>query len=72
MFEHGPVNRSSAAPTLARLEGDLGALEVDFTAAQRVRLGEAGAMGFGSPHDKFAGNHIRRVTAGDLKIERCH
>ncbi|MEW2621749.1 aldo/keto reductase [Streptomyces sp. NPDC048106] len=57
------------ARTPAQLEDNLGALEVDFTAAQRARLDEAGAIGLGFPHDVLASDHIRKVTAGDLKIE---
>ncbi|GAA5086356.1 aryl-alcohol dehydrogenase-like predicted oxidoreductase [Thermocatellispora tengchongensis] len=57
------------ARTLAQLEDNLGALEVDLTASQLARLGEASAIGLGVPHDLLASDHIRNVTAGDLKIE---
>ncbi|WP_433463855.1 aldo/keto reductase [Spirillospora sp. CA-128828] len=57
------------ARTPAQLEDNLGALEVDFTAAQLARLDEASAIGLGFPHDMLASDHIRNVTAGDLKIE---
>lgn len=57
------------ARTPAQLEDNLGALEVDFTAAQLARLDEASAIGLGFPHDMLASDHIRSVTAGDLKIE---
>ncbi|MER5551528.1 aldo/keto reductase [Streptomyces sp. NPDC002793] len=57
------------ARTLAQLEDNLGALEVDFTAPQLARLDEAGAIGLGYPHAMLASDHIRRVTAGDLRIE---
>ncbi|PSM41472.1 aldo/keto reductase [Streptomyces dioscori] len=57
------------ARTPAQLEGNLGALEVDFTAAQLARLDEASAIEPGFPHAMLAGDHIRRVTAGDLRIE---
>ncbi|WP_328496595.1 aldo/keto reductase [Streptomyces sp. NBC_00414] len=57
------------ARTPAQLEGNLGALEVDLTAAQLARLDEAGAVGLGFPHDMLASDHIRRVTTGDLRIE---
>ncbi|WP_262401385.1 aldo/keto reductase [Actinomadura sp. CNU-125] len=57
------------ARTLAQLEGNLGALEVDFTAAQLARLDEASAISLGYPHDLLAGDHIRNVTKGDMKIE---
>ncbi|MEV0636154.1 aldo/keto reductase [Streptomyces sp. NPDC050619] len=57
------------ARTPAQLEDNLGALEVDFTASQLARLDEASAIGLGFPHDMLASDHIRKVTAGDLKIE---
>ncbi|MGW0761991.1 aldo/keto reductase [Streptomyces sp. NPDC002814] len=57
------------ARTPAQLEDNLGALEIDFTTAQLARLDEAGAIGLGYPHDLLASDHIRKVTAGDLKIE---
>ncbi|MFW5418522.1 aldo/keto reductase [Nocardiopsis sp. CNT-189] len=57
------------ARTPAQLEENLGALEVDFTAAQLARLEEASAIEPGYPHALLAGDHIRKVTAGDLKIE---
>jgi aryl-alcohol dehydrogenase-like predicted oxidoreductase len=57
------------ARTPEQLVGNLGALEVDFTAAQLARLDEAGAIDLGYPHDLLASDHIRAVTAGDLKLE---
>ncbi|MFJ9209465.1 aldo/keto reductase [Streptomyces sp. NPDC102264] len=57
------------ARTPAQLEDNLGALDVDFTAAQLARLDEASATGLGFPHDMLASDHVRKVTAGDLKIE---
>ncbi|MGP4010969.1 aldo/keto reductase [Streptomyces sp. 4N124] len=57
------------ARTPAQLEDNLGALEVDFTTAQLARLDAAGAIGLGYPHDLLASDHIRKVTAGNLKIE---
>jgi aryl-alcohol dehydrogenase-like predicted oxidoreductase len=57
------------ARTPEQLEGNLGALAVDFTAAQLARLDAAGAIDLGYPHDLLAGDHIRAVTRGDLKIE---
>jgi aryl-alcohol dehydrogenase-like predicted oxidoreductase len=60
------------ARTPAQLEDNLGALEVGFTAAHLARLDEASAIELGYPHDALAGDHIRRVTAGDLKIEARH
>ncbi|MEU1293299.1 aldo/keto reductase [Streptomyces sp. NPDC005840] len=56
------------ARTLEQLEGNLGALEVDLTSAQLARLDAAGAIELGYPHDLLAGDHIRQVTRGDLKI----
>ncbi|MFF1379833.1 aldo/keto reductase [Streptomyces sp. NPDC058308] len=60
------------ARTPAQLEDNLGALEVDFTASHLARLDEVGAIGLGYPHDLLAGDHMRKVTAGDLKIETRH
>ncbi|NEW73521.1 aldo/keto reductase [Streptomyces rhizosphaericus] len=57
------------ARTPAQLEGNLGALEVEFTAAQLARLDEASAIELGFPHHMLASDHIRNVTKGDLKIE---
>ncbi|SEF54128.1 Predicted oxidoreductase [Actinacidiphila yanglinensis] len=57
------------ARTLGQLEGNLGALEVDFTAAQLARLDTASAVALGFPHDMLAGAHIRNVTQGGLTIE---
>ncbi|MCW8099051.1 aldo/keto reductase [Streptomyces tauricus] len=57
------------ARTPAQLEGNLGALDVYLTADQLARLDEASSIGLGFPHDMLAGDHIRRVTKGDLRIE---
>ncbi|MGW6242366.1 aldo/keto reductase [Streptomyces sp. NPDC055094] len=57
------------ARTPAQLMDNLGALEVDLTAAQLARLDEASATGLGFPHDMLASDHVRNVTAGDLAIE---
>ena len=57
------------ARTPAQLEDNLGALEVDLTAAQLARLDEVSAIELGAPHDLLASDHIRTVTRGDLKIE---
>ena len=56
------------ARTPAQLEDNLGALEVDLTASQLARLDEASAIDLGFPHALLASDHIRNVTAGDLKI----
>ncbi|MFJ5259472.1 aldo/keto reductase [Streptomyces sp. NPDC088387] len=57
------------ARTTVQLEDNLGALEVEFTAAQLARLDEAGAIGLGYPHDLLAGDRMRKVITGDLRIE---
>ncbi|MEU0796949.1 aldo/keto reductase [Amycolatopsis sp. NPDC005961] len=57
------------ARTPEQLEGNLGALAVEFTAAQLTRLDEASAIDLGYPHDLLAGDHIRAVMRGDLKLE---
>ena len=57
------------ARTPDQLEGNLGALEVELSAAQLTRLDEASAIDLGYPHDLLAGDHIRAVTLGDLQVE---
>ncbi|MEU3983951.1 hypothetical protein AB0F77_28375 [Streptomyces sp. NPDC026672] len=54
-----PASLPKSAPTFP----------VDIPASQLARLDEAGAIELGAPHDLLAGDHIRRVTAGELKIE---
>ena len=57
------------ARTPEQLVGNLGALEVDFTADQLARLDKVSAIDLGYPHDLLASDHIRTATASDLKIE---
>ncbi|MFJ8752945.1 aldo/keto reductase [Streptomyces sp. NPDC102441] len=57
------------ARTTAQLEDNLGALEVDFTAAQLARLDQASAIELGFPHDLLAGDAMRVATRGDTKLE---
>lgn len=57
------------ARTIAQLEDNLGALEVDLAPAHLARLAEASDIDLGNPHSLLASDHIRAVTAGDLKIE---
>ncbi|MBB4932871.1 aryl-alcohol dehydrogenase-like predicted oxidoreductase [Lipingzhangella halophila] len=57
------------ARTPAQLEGNLGALEVDFTDSQLARLNEASAIELGSPHNLLTGDFGRIQTHGELKIE---
>ncbi|MGV9363460.1 aldo/keto reductase [Amycolatopsis sp. NPDC003731] len=57
------------ARTLAQLEGNLGALDVEFTPEQLARLDEVSAIELGYPHDLLGGDHLRAVTRGDLVIE---
>lgn len=57
------------ARTPGQLAGNLGALEVDFTADQLARLAGVSAIDLGYPHDLLAGDHGRTVLRGDLKIE---
>lgn len=57
------------ARTPEQLVGNLGALEVDFTADQLARLDKVSAIDLGYPHDMLASDHIRTATAGDLKIQ---
>ncbi|WP_019810806.1 aldo/keto reductase [Saccharomonospora halophila] len=57
------------ARTPDQLVGNLGALEVDLTDEQLTRLDKVSAIDLGYPHDRFASDHVRQVTTGDLKIE---
>ncbi|WP_410591999.1 aldo/keto reductase [Amycolatopsis sp. lyj-23] len=57
------------ARTPEQLAGNLDALAVEFTGEQLARLDEAGAVDLGYPHDLLAGDHIRAVMRGDLKLE---
>ncbi|GAB3570746.1 aldo/keto reductase [Amycolatopsis endophytica] len=57
------------ARTPEQLAGNLGALEVDLTAAQLARLDEVSAIDLGYPHDMLASDHIRAVTTGGMTIE---
>src|SRR5690606_16011677 len=55
--------------TAAQLEDNLGALEVDLAPSHLARLAEVSAIDLGNPHSLLASDHIRAVTAGDLKID---
>lgn len=57
------------ARTPAQLEDNLGALEVDFTAAQLDRLDEVSAIALGFPHDMLAGERVRTLIHGDRRVE---
>ncbi|NUS42346.1 MAG: aldo/keto reductase [Mycobacteriaceae bacterium] len=57
------------ARTPDQLEDNLGALDVEFTAAHLARLDEAGAVELGFPHDFLALPLTRSVTFGDLKVQ---
>ncbi|MEV2256018.1 aldo/keto reductase [Streptomyces sp. NPDC050147] len=57
------------ARTPAQLEDNLGALEVDFTAAQLARLDEVSAIELGFPHEMLAGAVARTLIRGDQKLE---
>ncbi|NAZ84697.1 aldo/keto reductase [Kineococcus indalonis] len=57
------------ARTIAQLQENLGALEVDLSAGQVARLDEVSAIDLGFPHAMLASDHIRVQTRGDLKIQ---
>ncbi|MGW1464387.1 aldo/keto reductase [Streptomyces sp. NPDC002308] len=57
------------ARTVAQLEDNLGALRVELTPAQLARLDEVSAIDLGNPHGLLAGDHIRTVVTGGMKIE---
>ncbi|RDI68782.1 aldo/keto reductase [Nocardia pseudobrasiliensis] len=56
------------ARTAAQLEDNLGALEVEFDAAQLDRLRAASAIELGFPHDFLERPMTRSVTFGDLRV----
>lgn len=55
------------ARTLAQLEDNLGALEVNFSQAQRARLDQASAIEIGFPHDFMAMPLVHSVVFGETK-----
>ncbi|MBD0693425.1 aldo/keto reductase [Streptomyces sp. CBMA123] len=57
------------ARTPAQLLENLGALDVDLADSHLARLAEASAFPLGYPHDLLAGDHIRKVTRGDLRFD---
>ncbi|MFF1445952.1 aldo/keto reductase [Streptomyces sp. NPDC058295] len=57
------------ARTIAQLEDNLGALQVDLAPSRLARLDEVSAIDLGNPHSLLASAHIRTVTTGDMKIE---
>ena len=57
------------ARTLAQLEDNLGALEVELGGDQRARLEEASRIELGFPHDFLRRPMTRGVLFGDLTIE---
>jgi aryl-alcohol dehydrogenase-like predicted oxidoreductase len=56
------------ARTLAQLEDNLGALDVELPAEQRARLDEASAVELGFPHDFFARAMTQNVMRGGVEI----
>ncbi|WP_078911651.1 aldo/keto reductase [Streptomyces sp. NRRL WC-3742] len=65
----GVTSTLLGARTPAQLEDNLGALALELTDAQVARLDAAGAITLGQPHDLLAGEPIRQVTTGGLRIE---
>ncbi len=57
------------ARTPAQLEDNLGALEVELTAAHLARLDEASAVELGFPHDILASDRTIALTRGDMKLD---
>ena len=67
------VNPAVTAPilgvrTLAQLEDNLGALDVEFTSDQLASLEKVSAIELGFPHDFLARPMTRTVMFGDVKI----
>jgi aryl-alcohol dehydrogenase-like predicted oxidoreductase len=54
--------------TLAQLEDNLGALEVEFSPEQLHRLDAASAIELGFPHE-LLGPRLRRTLLGDVQIQ---
>jgi aryl-alcohol dehydrogenase-like predicted oxidoreductase len=57
------------ARTLAQLEDNLGALDVEFSEQDVAELEQASAIELGFPHDFLARPMTQTVTRGDLTIE---
>ncbi|MEU7481100.1 aldo/keto reductase [Lentzea sp. NPDC042327] len=57
------------ARTPEQLLANLDALAVDLSDDQLARLDAVSAIDLGHPHDLLAGEHIRAVTTGGLKVE---
>jgi aryl-alcohol dehydrogenase-like predicted oxidoreductase len=57
------------ARTLAQLEDNLGALEVELGPDQRARLDEASRVELGFPHDFLNRPMTREVTFGGIQVE---
>ena len=55
--------------TLAQLEDNLGALDVEFTEPQLADLRRVSAIELGFPHDMLARPMTRQVMFGDIRIE---
>lgn len=56
------------ARTPEQLQGNLKALDVEFTPGQLQMLDQASSVDLGSPHNDLASDHIRAATRGDLSI----
>lgn len=56
------------ARTTAQLEDNLGALDIEFDAAQLNRLEQTSAIELGFPHDMLARPMTRNVISGELKV----
>ncbi|MFI2282789.1 aldo/keto reductase [Nocardia beijingensis] len=67
--EPGVTSPIIGARTAAQLEDNLGALDVEFDAAQVARLEQASAVDLGFPHEFLNRPMTQSVTFGDLKIE---
>lgn len=57
------------ARTLAQLEDNLGALDVQFTDSQLATLEKASRIDLGFPHDFLTRPMTRGVMLGNVKIE---
>ncbi|WP_057919025.1 aldo/keto reductase [Lysobacter antibioticus] len=67
----GAVAPVIGARTLAQLQENLGAFDIEFTETQQRRLDDASAVQLGFPHDFLALPGIRQVMFGGARVERC-
>jgi aryl-alcohol dehydrogenase-like predicted oxidoreductase len=68
LFNPAVTSPIIGARTLTQLEDNLGALDVELTAAQRARLHEVSAIDLGFPHEMLTRAMPRQVIFGGAKV----